>query len=79
MSDALHIVCPHCEAVNRVPSLASEEMIMAGENSANTCRHAPQGEIGSPVSATIAIASNCRSPAWTAANTAARSAQIVSP
>ena len=31
MSDALHIVCPHCEAVNRIPSARLDEAPKCGK------------------------------------------------
>ncbi len=61
------------------PSRFAEHTGSVVENSASTCRHAPHGVTGSFESATTANASNSRSPAATAAHTAARSAQIVSP
>lgn len=57
----------------------TEQIFKSAENSASTCRHAPHGVTGWIESATTAIASNLVSPAATAANTAARSAQMVSP
>lgn len=48
-------------------------------NSASTCRQAPQGEIGTAVSATTATASIILQPAAIALPTATRSAHWVRP
>ena len=70
--------CPRSD-INISPRRFVEQIARVGANSAKTCRHAPQGEIGSRESATIAIRINDRSPAVIAAVTAARSAQMVNP
>jgi len=31
MSESLHIVCPHCEAVNRIPGVRLEETLKCGQ------------------------------------------------
>src|SRR5207247_6107435 len=61
------------------PRIVALTRISSGANSARNCRQAPQGTIGSLVSATTAIATNSRSPAATALAIAIRSAQIVRP
>jgi len=54
-------------------------MLILGENSAKTCRHAPHGITGSSESDTIIMAWNSLSPCCTAFPTQTRSAHIVSP
>jgi hypothetical protein len=50
--------------------------IKLGENSSNTCRHIPQGGVGSSASVAMAMATKHRFPRATAADTALRSAHI---
>jgi hypothetical protein len=52
---------------------------MLAPNSASTCLHAPHGRAGSSRSVTTAHATTSRAPAATAAQIAARSAQMVRP
>ena len=52
---------------------------MSPQNSQSSCRHGPQGGVGSAVSATTAMARKARSPSESALNSATRSAHMVSP
>jgi len=52
---------------------------MAGANSTSTCRHNPQGGVGSVASVATTSRENERTPAATAEATAPRSAQMVPP
>src|SRR3954453_14615427 len=61
------------------PSVAPHAISNAGLNSAMTWRHAPHGTAGVSAPAAIAIATNSRSPAATAAPMHTRSAHIVKP
>src|SRR5438094_8110089 len=61
------------------PSTVALTIIRSGKNPARNCRQAPQGTIGSIVSATTAIVTNSRCPAATALPIPIRSAQIVRP
>ena len=64
----------------RAPRAPARTMGSPGPpSSASVCRHAPHGGVGSAVPVAIATASRRRAPAATAAATAARSAQTVSP
>ena len=58
MSDSLHIVCPHCDAVNRVPTAKSPEQPVCGKckqplftahpvelNGGNFARHIERNDI----------------------------------
>ena len=68
-----------CDKRNTSRSVRFARQISGSPNSASTCRHAPQGEIGTAVSATTATASITRQPAAMAVPTATRSAQFVRP
>ena len=64
---------------NTTLSLRFTKQISGSPNSANTCRQAPHGEIGTPVSATTTTASIFLDPAAIAAPTATLSAHMLRP
>src|SRR6202030_602754 len=62
-----------------LPEVVNATISREGLNSANTCRQAPHGTVGSLLSVAIAINRKSVFPEQIAAATAARSAQMVSP
>ena len=64
---------------SRPPDVDASTIVISCPHSASTWRHAPHGRAGGEASVTMAIASIATAPPATAADTAARSAQIVRP